>query len=211
VTWIRLRLDAGVTSEAGRSDLGLVWAGLNAVRVNQRAHVAAEALPLATGEPDQVYTLSHSPLGPRSVQLTVTTRSTSQTWNEIDDLLSAGPEVPVVDPRLPPGTQPSAPPAPDRVFAVNLESGELRFGDGLRGRRPPFNAILQVDYYYSMGREGNVGPHAINAGPALPAGFRVDNPLRTWGGTDSESVAEGEKQISRYLQHRERLVTIEDW
>src|SRR5262249_44635700 len=59
VTWIRLRLDAGVTSEAGRSDLGLVWAGLNAVRVNQRAHVAAEALPLATGEPDQVYTLSH--------------------------------------------------------------------------------------------------------------------------------------------------------
>src|SRR5262249_34909447 len=75
----------------------------------------------------------------------------------------------------------------------------------------PFNAILQVDYDYSVGREGNVGASAINSGPALPAGFRVLNPLRTWGGTDSETVADGEKQIARYLQHRERLVTLEDW
>jgi hypothetical protein len=211
VTWIRVRLDAGTATEAGRSDFGLVWAGLNAVNVGQRAHVAAEALPPGTGEPDQVAVLSHAPVVARSVRLTVTTGASSEPWDEIDDLLAAGPEIPVVDPRLPPGAAPSAPPAPDKVFVVDLESGELKFGDGLRGRRPPFNAILQADYDYSVGRAGNVGPGAINTGPALPAGFRVTNPLRSWGGTDSESPAEGEKQISRYLQHRERLVTLEDW
>jgi hypothetical protein len=39
----------------------------------------------------------------------------------------------------------------------------------------------------------------------------VTNPVRTWGGAEAESVAEGEKQIARYLQHRERLVTKEDF
>ena len=37
------------------------------------------------------------------------------------------------------------------------------------------------------------------------------NPIPTWGGADAESVQQGEKQISRYLQHRDRLVTKEDF
>ena len=35
--------------------------------------------------------------------------------------------------------------------------------------------------------------------------------MRTWGGADAETAAEGEKQISRYLQHRDRLVTTYDF
>ena len=45
----------------------------------------------------------------------------------------------------------------------------------------------------------------------MPSGLKVINPVRTWGGAEAETVALGEKQISRYLQHRDRLVNIQDF
>jgi len=45
----------------------------------------------------------------------------------------------------------------------------------------------------------------------LPQGFSVTNPVQTWGGADAETPDEGEKQITRYLQHRDRLVTPYDF
>jgi predicted phage baseplate assembly protein len=41
--------------------------------------------------------------------------------------------------------------------------------------------------------------------------LKVTNALQTWGGSEAETIQEGEKQISRYLQHRDRLVTLEDF
>jgi hypothetical protein len=204
ITWLRLRATAALPSQ-------LKWVGINAVGVAQRARVAAEVLSDGTGEPDQVAALSHRPVLPGSVALTVTMQGVPQRdWREIDDLLAAGPEVPVQDPKDPPGTPPP-PPRPARAFVLNPESGELRFGDGLRGARPPRGALLRVDYDYGVGRAGNVGPGAINSGPALPGGVKVTNPDRTWGGADPEPVEEGERQIARHLQHRDRLVTAADF
>jgi len=94
---------------------------------------------------------------------------------------------------------------------VNAESGEIQFGDGLRGARPAESSSLIADYEYSLGKEGNVGPEAITTSPALPSGFKVTNPISTWGGADSETISEGEKQVSRYVQHRDRLVTTVDF
>jgi predicted phage baseplate assembly protein len=39
----------------------------------------------------------------------------------------------------------------------------------------------------------------------------VSNPVSTWGGAEAETTEEGEKQIARYLQHRDRLVNAEDF
>ncbi len=204
ITWLRIRAaTAALPSQ-------LKWIGINAAMVSQRAHVANEVLPDGTGEPDQTVTLAHRPVLAGSVRLRVTANNQTEEWTAIDDLLTAGPEVPVQDPKDPPGVVPP-PPAPSRVFAVNLESGELRFGDGLRGARPPLGAVLRADYDYGVGRAGNVGAHAINSGPALPAGMKVDNADRTWGGADAERAADGEKQIARHLQHRDRLVTAADF
>jgi predicted phage baseplate assembly protein len=203
ITWLRLQSTPALPSQ-------LKWIGVNAALATQRAGVAGEVLPDGTGEPDQTCTLARRPIVARSVRLQVTANSATREWAEIDDLLNAGPEVRVQDPRDPPGTPPPSGGAPE-VFVVDLESGEIRFGDGAHGARPPIGATLRADYDYSVGRAGNVGPGAINSGTALPAGIQVTNPDRTWGGADAEAAADGEKQIARHLQHRDRLVTASDF
>jgi hypothetical protein len=204
ITWLRVRSTPALPSQ-------VKWIGINAAMVAQRAHVAGEPLPDGTGEPDQSRTLARTPLVPGSVRLTVTTNGVAdRDWREVSDLFAAGPEVPVQDPRDQPGTPPPEP-LHAKVFVVNAESGEIRFGDGIRGARPPRGSVIRADYDYGVGRTGNVGPGAINSGAALPAGMKVTNPERTWGGADSESVADGEKQVARHLQHRDRLVTTTDF
>ncbi|NTU81224.1 MAG: putative baseplate assembly protein [Chloroflexales bacterium] len=204
ITWLRISSPAAVQAR-------LLWVGINATMITQRATVAEELLPDGTGEPDQVVTLARRPIVPGSVRLNVTPPGDKrEVWAEIDDLLSAGPEVPVSDLRLPPGTPAAVNPLV-KVFAVDAEAGTIRFGDGLRGSRPPLGATIRADYAYGLGRAGNLGAEAITSSPALPAGLKVTNPVATWGGADAESVGEGEKQIARYLQHRERVVSADDF
>lgn len=199
VTWLRVRASAAVSAR-------FMWVGINAVSVTQRAHVADELLPVGTGEPDQVVVLARTPVVPFSVTLTVN----GERWEETDDLLTAGPEVLVPDLRKPPGALPEKA-RPATVFYVNPESGEIKFGDGLRGKRPPAGTVIRASYDYSVGAAGNVGAGSINNSPVLPAGFKVSNPLRTWNGADAETVDEGEKQIPRFLQNRDRLVNAADF
>jgi hypothetical protein len=204
VTWLRVVWPEGVTAQ-------VAWAGINATLVAQRARVLNELLPAGNGEPDQSATLSHPPVIPSSVKLTVTPpNQQSEQWKLIDDLLAAGAEVPAPDLREPPGRIPP-PPQPAKVFVLDPEAGRVRFGDGARGARPPANAVLRVSYDYGAGRAGNVGENAINQAPALPAGLKVFNPVRSWGGAEAETILEGEKQITGFLQHRDRLVTAADF
>ena len=126
ITWLRLESSPALPSQ-------LKWIGINTTTVLQRAHVANEVLPDGTGEPDQSCVLSRLPIVAQSVRLRVTANGVTRNWIEIDDLWAAGPEVPVQDPRDPPGTPPRKS-GPSEVFAVNLESGEIRFGDGVARR-----------------------------------------------------------------------------
>jgi hypothetical protein len=204
ITWLRI-----VAPKS--ANFKVMWAGLNAVFVDQRARVANELLPAASGEPDQSFTLSRTPVIPGTVQLSVTLPTgAEEQWAEIDDLLAAGPEVPAPDLRQSPSVAPFIN-TTINVFTLDAEAGVLRFGDGTHGRRPPRGAVLRASYDYGLGREGNVGPSAINNGPALPAGIKVSNPVRAWRGAEAETVSDGEKQIARYLQHRDRLVNAADF
>jgi hypothetical protein len=204
ITWLRVRAAPG-------AQIGVLWVGANAAMLTQRARVSAELVGEGTGEPDQALALARSPVLPGSVTLTITPPAGEpEMWKEIDDLLSAGPEVPAPDLRWPPG-RPPAVPRPNQVFVLDAEAGRIRFGDGQRGKRPPLGAVVRADYAYSVGQAGNVGPGSISSGAALPDGIKVTNPVRAWGGADAETVGEGEKQITRYLQHRDRLVTTDDF
>ncbi|HXU35882.1 MAG TPA: baseplate J/gp47 family protein [Blastocatellia bacterium] len=204
ITWLRVRVK-------GAAPVKLQWAGINSVFVSQRAHVANELLPDGNGAPDQAAVLSKTPVIVESVRLVVITQDgNSEQWTLIDDLMSAGPEVPVPDLRKPPGS-PALSDQPVKVFVVSAESGEIKFGDGQHGARPPLGAKIRAGYDYGVGRAGNVNAASINNSPALSAGFKVTNPVATWGGAEAETVTEGEKQISRYLQHRDRLVSAADF
>jgi hypothetical protein len=205
ITWLRFSVDAPAQAR-------ILWTGINASMVSQRARVVAERLPDGTGAPDQVLHLAHRPVLADTVTLFVTGApgKAPEAWTRIDDLANGGAEVPVADPRLPPGA-PQPKKKESRVFALDAEAGDLRLGDGFRGARAPLGAVLVADYDYSDGAAGNVNDGAINAGPSLPPGFSVTNPVRTWGGADAETVEQGEKQVQRWLQHRERLVSAEDF
>ncbi|HEY0022139.1 MAG TPA: baseplate J/gp47 family protein [Longimicrobium sp.] len=206
--WIRIRLDAsdaGGTASKGW-EARFSWVGANAARVSQRVPVAPLRVGTGTGEPHQSLVLPNTPVIPGSVQLAVG----GEAWTRVDDLLSAPPEVPVRDPSLPPGAP--APAAGDpRVFAVDRESGQVTFGSGYAGMRPPPGAAIVAAYAHGGGRAGNVGVGGIRTAPRLPAGFRPSNPVPTWGGDDGESVAEAERRIPLHLKHQDRAVSAEDF
>ncbi len=89
----------------------------NATQVRQAIHVANEPLGSGNGEPDQSATLANTPVIADSLRLeTQNEDGLWQLWRLTDDLLAADED--------------------DKVFSLDPEAGEIRFGDGLRGVRP---------------------------------------------------------------------------
>lgn len=225
ITWLRVRATAAARAR-------VLWLGINAAPVIQRERVIAEPLANGDGSPDQTRRLSRAPVLNGSIEIVTQTGTEERRWSAIDDLMAAPPEVPGPDPRHPleyasryarprarlsfkepasrtPGAWP--PPVDPNVFAADYEAGVLTFGDGLRGRRLPLGASVFASYEFCQGAAGNVAANAIKSAPALPSGYTVANPVRTWGGADAETADEGTKQISRFLQHRDRLVSTDDF
>ncbi len=196
ITWIRI-------SASAASDVRLSWVGINAAQVRQFIHVSSERLADGDGNPDQSRQLGKPPVLEGSVKISSFRDSARKDWVQIDDILASGPEVPVY------GVKKSD--APVDVFTVDHEAGVVRFGDGLTGRRPRAGEALYASYSYSEGVEGNVAASSLKAGPLVPTGITATNPVPTWGGADAETITMAEKQVPRALQHRERLVTAEDY
>ena len=224
VTWIRIRLpnasqrqDRNVLPTSTQQSVSLgkprtrqqarfTWVGVNAARVIQAIHVGGEIIGIGTGAPDQMYRVANTPVivetAPQSASTGISPTDTFvleiqdvngawERWKSIDDLYAAA--------------------SNDKVYSLDPESGQVSFGSGLRGMRPPLGRKIRVSYEYGGGPDGQVGIGALNKSAALPGGFKVENPLPTWGTSAGETVAEGERNIARYLRHRDRLVTINDF
>lgn len=209
ITWLRLRLKNSQDDDTVKAKLS--WVGINATRVQQQVKVIGEVLGSGTGEPDQCYTLANTPVLPESVVLMVD----GEPWFLIDDILSADAEVQINNPRKPIYVEEAA--VNDEValrsnrFTLDPESGEICFGDGAHGARPKAGQTITVSYEYGGGQQGNVGIGMINRSPNLPASYKVGNPLRTWGGDNAEETQTAEKTIPRTVQHRDRLVSVQDF
>jgi hypothetical protein len=203
LTWIRV-----APSSAAKARF--LWAGVNAAAVQQRVAVSNELLGSGDGTPDQLFRLARTGVVAGSVRIDVVHAGETTRWQEIDDLMAAGPEVRAAPAQRAPG-QAWQDLRPSQVFLVDAEAGSVRFGDGLRGRRPPAGARLVAHYEVCDGARGNVAAGAIASAPALPPGIRPTNPLPTWGGADAESVASGEKRVANFVRHRDRLVTADDF
>ncbi len=205
VTWLRIRLPADEQAEddsaTAQQQAVLSWVGINAARVTQAIPVTNERLGVASGAPNQTYKVVNTPIivpppdsaaPERDVVLHVQNESGEfEAWQRTDDLFAADPDA--------------------QVYTLDPEAGEVRFGSGLRGKRPGFGQAIRISYEYGGGPEGNVNIGAINKSAALPGGFKLSNPVPTWGASRGETTAEGEQSISSFLQHRDRLVTAEDF
>jgi len=202
LTWLRV-------SPSTAAAASFLWAGINAAMVEQRVAVSNEKLADGDGQPDQIYTLARAGVVPQSVRIDVIESSGAKTWVAVDDLMAAGPEVRLAS-SVPAG-QAWTDQRPSEVYLVDPEAGTVRFGDGLRGRRPPRGAAILAQYDICEGRAGNVAAGAINAGPGLPPGVKPANPLPTWGGADAENLLDGEKRVAAFIRHRDRLVTADDF
>jgi hypothetical protein len=209
VTWIRVRPAPNADgTDAQGLQARFSWLGINAAEVVQRAWVPSESLPRGTGEPDQGATLTHRPV----LLETVTLRVNGEPWQRVDDLSAAPPEVQTQAATRVTMSDPTASGGGgERVYTLDRESGEIRFGDGLHGTRPPLGAQIQVSYAHGGGVAGMVGTGAITKGPGLPAGIKVANPLPTYGGDRGETLSEAERRIPAFLHHRDRLVAPQDF
>jgi hypothetical protein len=207
VAWVRVRLPQPPGEEdasAGKAQIS--WIGVNAARVVQGLPVVNERLGVANGGSNQLFKVANTPViaetipggtpGARGATETFVLRVEGEdgryeTWRRTDDLLAAGPD--------------------DGVYLLDPEAGIVQFGDGLRGRRPPQGRVIAADYEYGGGPEGKVAIAAISQAPQLPGGYKVENPVPTWGAAAGETVADGERNIARYIRHRDRLVTEGDF
>jgi predicted phage baseplate assembly protein len=184
-------LQVGRADPADRPIARLAWVGADAASIEQHQQAPLELVGVGTGAPGQVLRLAHRGVVRGSLVLDVDESGSWVRWAEIDDL--------------------AASPA-GRHYLLDLEAGELRFGDGVRGRVPDLGRRIRATYRHGGGVEGNVPPEAVSKllTPGLD-GVTVTNPLPTRGGSAAETLTEALERIPGELRRRDRAVTSGDF
>lgn len=183
VHWLRL-------SSPDDPALQLAWLGLNAVDVRGLDLRRDLLLGIGDGRPEQSLTLPDGGIDAASLQLEVETASGWEPWQAVDSLAGAARDA--------------------AVYRLDAASGRLDFGDGLRGRVPPAGRrIRAASYRYGGGAAGNLPAGRIREVVEAPA-LRVRQEWPTRGGAEAETVAEAERRLPAWLNHRDRAVTAAD-
>ncbi|MEP3331182.1 putative baseplate assembly protein [Sedimentitalea sp.] len=203
VTWLRVRLrsDGDALAAGGQVSFKVSWVGINAGMVEHRRSVPAELLRQGTGQPEQTATLANTPVIADSLVL----RVNGTPWTGIDDLLAAPAEAGAR------GNTSGAEPTGAEVFTIDATTGEIAFGDGLHGMRPPRGAVIVASYDHGGGPDGLIGIGAMKPGAGIPEGVRATNPVPTWGGSAGETIARAERRVPSVLANRDRVVTSTDF
>jgi hypothetical protein len=173
----------------------ITWVGVNAMTVVQSVPVNAERLGTGTGTPFQTFRLANTPvLAANDADFSVQVQGLDgvrTVWTQIDDIYAGDPDA--------------------QVYALDPAAGQLTFGSGLSGARVPLGSTVIASYSYGGGLQGQVAIDAINKSATLPPGYSITNPVPTWGASNGESPSDGEAAITRWLRHRDRLVTAADF
>jgi predicted phage baseplate assembly protein len=102
----------------------------------------------------------------------------------------------------------------DRHFLVDRETGQITFGDNIHGRVPPPGANnVQLRRYQTGGGAGGNKPRRVieQLRATVPYVDKVTNPEPAHGGQDLEDWDSVCERGSRWLRHRDRAVTAEDY
>jgi predicted phage baseplate assembly protein len=190
--WLRCRLAAG-SYPAGRPPV-IDFIRPNTVPADNLVTVREEVIDISEGHPDQVFELRFRPVLPSSLTLEVEVPDEEpERWEAVPDFLASGDE--------------------DPHYILDATTGQIRFGDGRRGRIPVAGAeIIAREYRYGSGTAGNVDTGLINSPRTALVGVEtVTNERPAIGGQDEQDVEELKEQAPRILRSQNRGVTVEDF
>ncbi|MEY2890619.1 MAG: hypothetical protein RJA98_527 [Pseudomonadota bacterium] len=199
IAWLRLRPAAGVTQ------LRLAWAGLHAVQIVQGTRRSAMVVAETQGLVGERISLPLTDIDPSTLQLQIAEPGeVYQDWTAVDDL--------AVLPHSPAAARNA------RAYELDPQSGEIRLGDGVRGRLPAAGSRIKIAQARSGGgRAGNLGAGTLRelqgqaVGDGAPLTCKLLQPLPTEGGEDAESVEAAEARTPGHLRHHERAITGDDY
>ena len=172
-----------------------LWIGLNAAEVVQQRKAAPEFLGTGNGQAAQRFRLVNRPMLAEPAMVIEVEEQPGRwvRWTAVSGFEASRED--------------------DKHYVVDLESGEVLFGNGVQGLAPQIGQRLRAtEYRFGGGQVGNVAAQAISAleGPGL-SGLKVTNPLPARGGQDTEPVAAALERLPGELRRRDRAVTAGDF
>lgn len=195
VTWIRAFRPK--PAGAGATELPqpvVTWVGVNVVPVEQAVTAPPELLGNGTGRPAQSLRLAHAPVLAETAYIEVREPSGWVAWQRVEHFGASEPG--------------------DPHYVLDPVAGEVRFGDGIRGRMPRAGEVIRArSYRHGGGAVGNVPAGAI-AKVRPPKGvlaLAVHNPFAAEGGVDAETVEAARRRVPQVLRHNDRAVAAEDF
>jgi predicted phage baseplate assembly protein len=185
--------------------LRVVWAGVNAVEVEQLVTRPSTVIGESNGSADQEFQLPATGIEPETLRLEIENASGWAPWRRVEDLATLDRDA---------AASRDAP-----AFELDAATGTVRFGDGIRGKIPARGRRIRAGVLRSGGGEvGNLAAGTLKTveaktltGAAAGSHFAVMQPLALTGGANAETLAEAEKRIPSRLRHRERAVTGDDY
>lgn len=183
--WLRLRRRAGRPP-----DLAMI--ATNAAEAVQARAVPAEFLGAGTGQPGQRFPLLQRPVigGDPAMPVVIEVEEAGvwTRWGPTQSLDLAR--------------------ETDRLFALDAEAGEVRFG----ANGPPLGTrVRAAAYFQGGGAAGNVAPGAVNRIEGAAGTLTVKNITPGLGGAEAETLEEALTRIPGELRRRDRAVTAEDF
>jgi baseplate J-like protein len=176
-----------------------LWIGLNAAESVQKKRAATEFLGTGTGQAAQRCALVNRPVIAGSMVLEVEDQpGVWARWTEVDGFDASRED--------------------DKHYVLDLEAGQVQFGNGVQGFAPQIGQrIRATEYRYGGGPAGNVPAKAVSAleaasGDTTPLGsLVVTNPLPARGGAPSEAIAAALERLPGELRRHDRAVTASDF
>lgn len=218
--WIRARWESGeffLPPRLGRILTNTIWA-------SQVTRIKEELLGSSDGKPNQTYRTAQFPVLPgqrlevrrpqipSSDELAALEKSLGKNaltivhdnWGQVEEVWIMWEEV----------RNFYASSAGDRHYIIDHLTGEVQFGDGVRGMVSPQgrNNIRLAQYRTGGGKKGNLPEQRITQiKTTIPYMESVTNYEAAGGGAEQESLERVKERGPKWLRHRDRAVTSQDF
>ena len=193
-TWLRFRITSAsadaVFASTKQFRIDEIY---GRVSVSNAAQIDEEVFGSSNGSPDQRFYLSNVPV--LDIKVLIDEGQGFQEWTEVEDFLMSSDS--------------------DKHYLLNKGTGEVLFGDSIKGKIPASGKdnIKAAPYRYGGGSRGNVGANTINQ--LRSSHVYIDSCLNkeaAKGGGDEETIEQAiERGPTEQLKTKNRAVTNEDF